>query len=208
MSVVYKDTDGNRTEIYKGCVIADRERNFRDDSDFYVLVWNEEKGEVTTVEYATTRYGGGGTATVDITPENKAKADAWAYKLLRRTVWDDYMNELAKPKKGDIVTVVKGRKVPKGTRGRLFWIGEKRVYGGYSRWSQSDATRCGIALTEDKDEKGRYTNVAWTYLENLEADGSLKFKYSEAKWRLKAAKRAGAWGWYSSLMARASMAMM
>src|ERR1700748_532986 len=58
-----------------GLCLADRSYNGFDDSDFYMLVWNEEKGEAEEICFATTRgwsypaYG----SWVDATDEVKAK---------------------------------------------------------------------------------------------------------------------------------------
>jgi hypothetical protein len=52
--------------------------------------------------------------------------------------------------------VVRGRKVPKGTVGRVFWLRDGRV---------------GLALTEQRDDNGKLKDVAWVnadYLENAE----------------------------------------
>jgi hypothetical protein len=57
-------------------VLADREKNGRDDSDFYGLVWFGD-GKYGEVEYATTRFGGGGWCRVDATPEVLAEVEAW-----------------------------------------------------------------------------------------------------------------------------------
>lgn len=40
---------------HHGLCLAERERNMRDDSDFYMLVWNPEKGEPEEIMFATTR---------------------------------------------------------------------------------------------------------------------------------------------------------
>jgi hypothetical protein len=197
MSVVMP-TEG---ELYKGAVLMTRERNFYDDSDFYAVVWNAEKQALETFDYASTRYASGGSAAADATPEVVAAANAYAYKSLRKEAFAAYKEKLAKPVKGDTVKVFKGRK-GKGSVGKLFWVGEERTYGGpYSSWAQTKATKVGVALDEEKDEKGRYKNVVWTYLANVEvADLSKKFKFSEAKRALKGLKRAGwaAWSAYQA----------
>lgn len=182
-----------RDPLFPGAVITTRERNFHDDSDFYALVWDGEK--LTNVEYDTTRYAGGGSATVDATPEVIATANAWAYKTLRRVAWKGYVERLRKPRKGDVVEVVRGRKLPVGTRGKLFWLGEAKTYGGYSAWSKKSSTRVGVALDETKDAAGRYANVGWTYLENLEADASKKLRLSDAKRLLRNLKRDAVGTW-------------
>lgn len=68
---------------YIGCCIQDRERNMRDDSDFYMLVWDGDKPK--EICYASTRgwsypcYG----SAVDATPEILAKYEAWKIKTER-----------------------------------------------------------------------------------------------------------------------------
>lgn len=191
MAVYMPNNAGGTDTLFAGGVIAMREYNGYHDSDFYVIAWDEEKQAVTKYEYATTRFGGGGSAAVDATPEAKAKANAWAYNFMKRFYFDGYIAEIAKPQKGDTVTVVKGRKAPVGTTGKLFWIGHERTYGGYSKWSQTTVQKVGIALDEEKDDKGRYKNVVWTYMANIKADIKPKFKLAEIKRRLRDLKRNG-----------------
>lgn len=65
-----------RFEFFTGAVIAERERNMSDDSDFYALVWDGEK--VREVEWGTTRfwsYTNG--CVVDATPETMQAALEW-----------------------------------------------------------------------------------------------------------------------------------
>ena len=42
--------------LFAGKVLADRERNFYDDSDFYVVVFDE--GQLKSYEYGSTRFAG------------------------------------------------------------------------------------------------------------------------------------------------------
>jgi hypothetical protein len=64
---------------YIGKCLRDREMNGRDDSDFYMLVWDDELNAPKEICYATTRgwsypcYG----SFVDATPEVKAKYEAY-----------------------------------------------------------------------------------------------------------------------------------
>ena len=66
-------------ETHKGLCLSDREYNGRDDSDFYMLVWNPEKKETQSIEFASTRgwsypsYG----SYVDATPEVIEEYKAW-----------------------------------------------------------------------------------------------------------------------------------
>ncbi len=132
-------------------------------------------------------------------PQVRAKADAWAYAQLRTKVWNNYLAKLRVPAKGDLVTVVKGRKVKVGTKGKLFWVGQPATFGPVPRfkggWSPKVTTKVGVALDDTKNEKGQYANVVWTYLENLEADVKSKFKYSAARSVLSGLKHSGAGAW-------------
>jgi hypothetical protein len=64
---------------HHGLCIRDYERNGYDDSDFHMIVWNEEKGVTEDICFASTRgwsypcYG----SYVDATPEVLAKYEAW-----------------------------------------------------------------------------------------------------------------------------------
>ena len=170
----------NREPLYVGATIALREYNGYDDSDFYAIVWDNAEARLHMIEYATTRYGGNGTATVDCTQENLRKAYQYSYSHCRKHVFNDYVNSLKTPEKGDLVTVISGRKVKKGTTGRLFWIGTPQTFG-YGNTS----TKVGIALDDSRGADGRYANVAWTYLHNVEAVVAPKFSLAEAKYHLR-----------------------
>ena len=47
---------------------------------------------------------------------------------------------------GKVMQVVRGRKVPKGTEGRVFWMRDGRV---------------GLALSDRKDARGYHADVVW-----------------------------------------------
>ena len=141
----------NGKEIYKGCVIRLWERNGYNDSDFYASVWDEETKSIKEYEYDTTRFAGGGSAVIDATEEILTKAAKYKAKCL-------YVNEVKK-RNTDIsinsyVTVVKGRKVAKGTHGKVIGIYEN----AYSRWNPKVRLLLG-------DESKVYT-----YMDNLKVD--------------------------------------
>ena len=118
---------------YEGAVLATRERNFYDDSDFYAVVWDEATGRIAEVEYATTRgWTYANSATVDATPEVIEKAYAYARGLALADLKDRAASKARKVAKGKFVRVVKGRKVPKGTEGEVFWVGPGKAYSYYA----------------------------------------------------------------------------
>ena len=78
MSVFYKNILNPETkkydlskECFKGCVLALREHNGFDDSDYYALVYDKENDSFYEVEYATTRFACSSYAVVDATPRNR-----------------------------------------------------------------------------------------------------------------------------------------
>jgi hypothetical protein len=140
LSIVW-NYNGIREEKYKCAVLATRERNYYDDSDFYAIVWDEEKQCVHDVEYATTRFGGGGDAWVDATPEVIEKAKAYFAPIIAHDLITDSQNEYDKRVKefksfhtGTIVKVkrtIKTRKqgiIPEGFTGVLVWKGPGYSY--------------------------------------------------------------------------------
>lgn len=58
------------------------------------------------------------------------------------------------PEKGKLMVVTRGRKVPVGTTGKVFWMRDGRV---------------GLALDDTKDARGHFTNVAWVDAAYLKA---------------------------------------
>jgi len=78
--------------------------------------------------------------------------------------------EAKTPRIGKRVRVVKGRKVAIGTEGILFWMKEMtftpRFRNGYKKGP--DTVKIGIALDDAKDARGRFVNVAWSYIQNIE----------------------------------------
>ena len=153
---------------YKGCVTRTWERNGPYDSDFYADCLNVETGQIDQVEYDTTRCGGCGSATVDVTEEN--------FRLWLRAAYHKQVSECLKHNEnsaslvevGKTVKVVKGRKVPIGTVGKVFW--RKKVnYDKYNRWYNA-TYRLGI-----KDDDG---NVYWTNESNVEVVDPQQYKES------------------------------
>jgi len=135
---------------FEGLVLADRERNGYDDSDFYAVVWDVNKDCPVEVEYGTTRFWTyPNHCTVDATPEIRAKYEAWRAEQERQAREAARAREAATPRPGRTLRVVKGRKVPVGTVGECFWTGN-------GNWGP----RVGL-----RDAEG---NTHWTALSNVE----------------------------------------
>lgn len=117
-------------ETWKGLVISHFERNGYDDSDYYAVVWDPEKEEPREVEYATTRaWTYLNHVIVDAPPEIVAKYKAYQERRWREMEERRLQEELLMPRKGKTVRVVKGRKVPIGTVGCVFWQERARKFG-------------------------------------------------------------------------------
>lgn len=138
-------------ESHVGLCIHEREVNGRDDSDFYMLVWNEAENKPESVMFATTRgwtYPCLGSF-ADATPDVMAKYRAYTLEA-ERAAREARIKELErKPERGKLLKVVKGRKVPIGTSGTCIWTGNGRF-----------GERVGL-----KDAEG---TVHWTAMSNVE----------------------------------------
>lgn len=147
-----------------GRVVGLGEHNYHDDSDFYALVWDDAQGRPVEIQYASTRgptYDN--SADVDATPEVAAKYAAYLEAARLRALIARLETQWSRcDVRGLDVVVVAGRKVAKGTVGRVFWVGEASRYAHNS----PIRTRIGLDLTGLKDEQGRAKDVAWTYAEN------------------------------------------
>lgn len=132
---------------YVGCVISVWEKNGYDDSDFYAEVWDEETQSIKTIEYASTRgwcYPNG--ARIDATPEVIDKVRAYLKKKNLEALQMKEKQEAHTVYKDKLIKVVKGKKVPVGTIGKVFWIGTKQY--GYSKWTQ--VTKIGIKVLDSE----------------------------------------------------------
>jgi hypothetical protein len=154
----------NGETLYEGAVLGLRERNGYHDSDFYAMVWNGEA--IRSVEYATTRFGGGGTARVDATAETVEAARAYVAKLLASRYTEAERRRLDEPvslSKGERVRFLKkvtftdkkrgGAKVTAnaGETGVVIWAGHFGTFyrNGYNRPDRSNL-RVGVKLDDGR----------------------------------------------------------
>ena len=115
-------------ETHNGLCLETFERNYHDDSDFMMTVWNLEKNIPENICFASTRgwsypsYG----SKPDATPEIQEKYDAWKEVSRIKSLAAAEAKEAATPRKYKTIRVVRGRKVPIGTVGVVFWVGSNR----------------------------------------------------------------------------------
>jgi len=156
-----------------GCVLSTYEANGYDDSDFYAVVWNEAAQTVQHIQYATTRgwsYPNG--ASADATEEVREKAAEYMYNSQVdssiATAYEKAEKQAREVTKGAVVKVERGRKVPKGVEGSVFWIGN----GSYG-------SRCGIRVSNAEQFpdhefdtcKTTGDPIAWTATSNVDPKG-------------------------------------
>lgn len=141
-------------------------------SDIYAdvsrcTVWNPEKGttEPVTLGYHFECCTTFGHATVDASVEILAEvarqaaeakaryeaAEAARYEAARKAREEAVRNA---PEYGKVMVVTRGRKVPVGTVGKVFWMRDGRV---------------GLALSDRKDARGYNADVAWVDAAYLKA---------------------------------------
>jgi hypothetical protein len=153
-------------DTHHGFCIRDYERNGYDDSDWYMVVWNPEKNEPETIEFASTRgwsypcYG----SKADATPEVLAKYQAWEAEQERQRNERKAAAEAARPARGKTLKVVRGRKVPIGTEGICIWTGSTHFGGIITRRGQ----RLGGRSSERVGIKDAAGEVHWTAAANVE----------------------------------------
>lgn len=137
---------GVKKPEYVGCVIDKYEHNGYDDSDWYAICWDEEEGKVIEIEYDTTRATGGGWAEIDATEEVLRKVYRYYYNLCRYEFDRFYNKRQAKEVQvGDIVKVVRGKKISKGTIGEVFWRGKRENY-----YTHRTEDRVGIIIDNER----------------------------------------------------------
>lgn len=110
-----------------GLVLFTGEHNYHEDSDFYAIVWNVEECRPQEIEYATTRgWTYPNSAKVDATPEVVALYEAYKEEQRRSFCEARDAAEAKTPRVGKTVKVIKGRKVPVGLQGEVFWCGKDK----------------------------------------------------------------------------------
>lgn len=170
--MVTKSLRGHEEPMFVGTTLATAHFYHGDDvSSDGCYYWDESKGEIgcSTVDDMFRPE-----VTVDASPEMQEKARLWLREKVKAYIpglVESHSHDRAQTiTKGDTVRVVKGRKIPKGTVGKVFWKGETR-FG----WS------VGVALSDRKDASGKYADVAFTSPSNLEVVNAPTYALTDAQ---------------------------
>lgn len=151
-----------------GCVIRTWEQNGYEDSDFFATYWDVDAGCAKTIEYGTTRaWTYPCAASVDATPEILALYAAELVKAsVSALVAEDA--ELAQtPAKGKICTVVKGRKIAKGTKVEVLSVRDPVKFSHYGPLVRNAFV---LYFKANGDRVLEYTNI-----ENLAVDNHAQY---------------------------------
>lgn len=164
---IYREAYRDEPEAYTyvGLTLCDREHNWYDDSDGYSHVYDTDTHEIIKMGTWTTRaYSLYHPGKVDAYDEDSPWYDEMRqahidvltklWLLEQKHKYENDCREARKVNKGEYVVVVKGRKVPIGTEGVVFWMKESN-YGYYD----SGNFRIGIDTGDG--------NVEWTYSDNV-----------------------------------------
>jgi hypothetical protein len=166
--------DGNYPVVarptYAGAVLGTTGRDVRIMSDVwawitYARVWDGTN--ILEVAVGNSEFGDDATAVVDATPEvlaavavYEAAAGKAHAKLMVAASIDRVVAEASRVAVGKDVTVVKGRKVAKGTTGRVFWMGAS-TYGYRVGLALADGSRVFTALSNvEVTNPDEYMDVA------------------------------------------------
>lgn len=145
--------DGTQTHV--GLVISPQMgwyNNSMDVQSYNALVWNPAENKPQSIfvydDFDSRKQS---TLTVDATPEVMAAYEAWRERLAQGERERVALLDAQRIEKGKFVEVVRGRKVAKGTRGLIFWTGNKgfglsvglKDAAGNVHWTAAD--NCAVA---------------------------------------------------------------
>lgn len=109
-----------------GTTLHEREMNGYDDSDFYAVYWNSEKGCPEEIMVWTTRFASIGCENykIDATDEIRAIYNAWKEAKIEKEYLARKEAKAKEPHKGDTVRVNSLSKKWNGFVGEVKWIGQ------------------------------------------------------------------------------------
>lgn len=132
-------------EFAEGCVVATREANYYDDSDFYATYYDADTDSFKEVCYASTRgWTYAAFAGVDATPEVAAKYAAFKAAELAAYVADRAAVAALIPTAGKrvVMSFMRGKnKFLDGVNGVVFWYGENKFGRGNRVGVDVDGTK-------------------------------------------------------------------
>lgn len=158
---------------YLGLTLSEREQNLRDDSYFHITVWNADESKPESHEYAATAYGGVGAMSshtrmqlLAATHDSVKRAySSWEAQQDRRIAAEQLLRGLGSDAfgrcyKGDTVRVVRGRKVPKGTVGKVIRVVEKVTHvSRYGTWETKELFAMIVTPTGAWEVKSEYCEI-------------------------------------------------
>lgn len=148
----------NKEAKFVGCVYELGEHNYYNDSDFYARYLDIENGTLGSEEYDTTRFAGGGVADIDLSFDMLNKWWKKAKDVQAESIRKSMLMKAEEVSKGKIVVVNRGRKVPHGVTGEVFWTHDVN----YDTYGRDCGKETKIGLRDDND------NVYWTYAKNVD----------------------------------------
>lgn len=130
-------TTTNDDKTYYGNVLAVTENNGYSDSDFFAIVWDDEKQCIRKISDGTTRYAAPSIYhRSDASPEVRAKAQQWLLNVYLPPFAKELLikerTRIQSLQFGEQVVIYKGRKYPIGTRGEVFGVYDNQFFRDYS----------------------------------------------------------------------------
>jgi hypothetical protein len=128
--VAITDKNGNVSYEDRVLKVSSRYNSSMDIDEYYADVWDGE--QVRHICYGS-NFGESGKAEVDAIPEVIAEYRTWLYQIRLEILAENSWRKASEIFLGMVATVIKGRKLPIGTTGIIFWKGpNKFAYGRYS----------------------------------------------------------------------------
>ncbi len=151
---------------YQGCVVEEVVREERIMSDVwatcrYAIVWDAEKSKFLTVSLGNSEFSGTWSSNLVKVDATAEVLELWNVHRLAESYRDRllesdrrYYNELTVKMtiaNGKTVRVVRGRKVPQGTEGVVFWMRDGRL---------------GLRTSDRRNDRGQWADVVWVTANN------------------------------------------
>lgn len=158
----------NGNAEYVGAVLGTRTHAWLDGMvDEYAVVWDMENHELKEIQFGY--YGSDGYNFIDDSAERDLTVEVARdiLRTLKQHAYQEYCIAVKAKKaaieKGIIAEVIRGRKVQKGTKLNIFWVGERPTYRSrqYSFMNETETIAGGY------DEAGNKVFIKAEYLKNI-----------------------------------------